>query len=209
MASKPDSSSAYAAAPPTYEQATGMAGAGPQMPPMAHSQHQTAPPPMGFHPIVHPPTATNYYPGQEPPPVQVIHSEYHTLSNRSWGFFYSVLIHFCTFFFSGTILVQPAVGPYPTPTTCPHCLKSIRTEVRYDPNARTHLFALILCLLWVFIYLRRYIFVSHEELIRFFDVSFSCFPCCLLPYCIAGCNDTNHYCPSCGHFVGTYNLDRF
>lgn len=29
-------------------------------------------------------------------------------------------------------------------------------------------------------------------------------PCAVLPYCCTGCQNCNHYCPSCGTFLGTY-----
>lgn len=48
-----------------------------------------------------------------------------------------------------TVIVMPPTpyGPHPQDVQCPYCQNYTRTRVQYNPNSRTHLFALILCLL--------------------------------------------------------------
>ncbi|XP_005188418.1 lipopolysaccharide-induced tumor necrosis factor-alpha factor homolog [Musca domestica] len=79
------------------------------------------------------------------------------------------------------VITQPTTvyGPTPVDVQCPYCHNICRTRLRAKPNSRTHLFALILCLLQLY--------------------------CCVcLPYCIASCMDTNHYCGMCDRYLGTY-----
>ncbi|XP_033329851.2 lipopolysaccharide-induced tumor necrosis factor-alpha factor homolog [Megalopta genalis] len=68
-------------------------------------------------------------------------------------------------------------GPESQRMTCPRCRAEISTRVETESNTKTHLFALLLCVfgLWC------------------------CVPC---PYCINSCMTQNHYCPSCGSFLG-------
>ncbi|KAJ8925138.1 hypothetical protein NQ315_001320 [Exocentrus adspersus] len=67
-------------------------------------------------------------------------------------------------------------GPHPTSTVCPSCHSQIATNVKTEATTRTHLFALLLCLVG----------------------------CCCIPYCIDSCQSQNHYCPNCGAYLGTY-----
>ncbi|XP_013108746.1 lipopolysaccharide-induced tumor necrosis factor-alpha factor homolog [Stomoxys calcitrans] len=79
------------------------------------------------------------------------------------------------------VITQPVTtyGPTPIDVQCPYCHNICRTRVRSTPTSRTHLFALILCLLQLY--------------------------CCIcLPYCISSCMNTNHYCGMCDHYLGTY-----
>jgi len=71
-------------------------------------------------------------------------------------------------------------GPESTPMTCPHCQASISTRVTADANTKTHLFALLLCIvgLWC------------------------CVPC---PYCMDGCLVKKHFCPACNTYLGQYD----
>ncbi|XP_021934130.1 lipopolysaccharide-induced tumor necrosis factor-alpha factor-like isoform X2 [Zootermopsis nevadensis] len=79
-----------------------------------------------------------------------------------------------------TVIVQaPMLGSAPCNLQCPSCHASVQTRVDYEPNTKTHLFALLLCLI--------------------------CCPCALIPYCTDSCKSANHYCPSCGTFLGTYS----
>ncbi|CAD7076767.1 unnamed protein product [Hermetia illucens] len=71
------------------------------------------------------------------------------------------------------------VGPDPVRCICPSCGAHILTKMKYEPNTRTHVVALILCL-------------------------FICWPCVCLPYCMDSCQNANHYCPNCDAFIGTY-----
>ncbi|EDW61428.1 lipopolysaccharide-induced tumor necrosis factor-alpha factor homolog [Drosophila virilis] len=80
-----------------------------------------------------------------------------------------------------TVIVVPSspYGPDPQDVQCPFCHNYTRTRVSYRPNSRTHLIALVLCLLQLY--------------------------CCVcLPYCISSCMNTNHYCGMCDHYLGTY-----
>ncbi|KAH8401838.1 hypothetical protein KR009_008207 [Drosophila setifemur] len=81
-----------------------------------------------------------------------------------------------------TVVVVPSspYGPEPQDILCPHCHNYARTRVSYKPNSRTHLIALVLCL-------------------------FQLYCCVCLPYCIASCMNTNHYCGMCDRYLGTYD----
>lgn len=48
-----------------------------------------------------------------------------------------------------TVIVMPPTpfGPHPQDVQCPYCHNYTRTRVSYNPNSRTHLIALVLCLL--------------------------------------------------------------
>lgn len=48
-----------------------------------------------------------------------------------------------------TVIVLPPTpyGPHPQDVQCPFCHNYTRTRVSYKPNSRTHLVALVLCLL--------------------------------------------------------------
>ncbi|KAJ8970698.1 hypothetical protein NQ317_000596 [Molorchus minor] len=70
------------------------------------------------------------------------------------------------------------LGPLPASLTCPSCHAQITTNVESESNTRTHLFALILCLVF--------------------------FPCVCVPYCIDSCKNQNHYCPHCHAFIGRH-----
>lgn len=64
----------------------------------------------------------------------------------------------------------------PTSMVCPSCRERIVTKVRYEAGTKTHLFALLICLVF--------------------------WPCVCVPYCVDSCNNANHYCPNCGSFIG-------
>lgn len=78
-----------------------------------------------------------------------------------------------------TIIVAPNVGPDPTMVRCPSCRESVVSRMEYENSTRTHVAAGILCIL-------------------------GCWLCCCFPYCMDSCRNGNHYCPSCGAFLGTY-----
>ncbi|XP_063240053.1 lipopolysaccharide-induced tumor necrosis factor-alpha factor homolog [Bacillus rossius redtenbacheri] len=71
------------------------------------------------------------------------------------------------------------LGSASTTIQCPSCHATVKTRVEREATTRTHLIALVMCL-------------------------FVCWPCCLFPYCIDSCKGANHYCPSCGAYVGAY-----
>lgn len=67
-------------------------------------------------------------------------------------FFFFFQFHFLFWFFLfNTVVVQlvpqsPPVGPASTSLTCPSCKALISTKVNYAPSVKTHVIALILCL---------------------------------------------------------------
>ncbi|XP_017479572.1 PREDICTED: lipopolysaccharide-induced tumor necrosis factor-alpha factor homolog, partial [Rhagoletis zephyria] len=76
------------------------------------------------------------------------------------------------------------LGPEPTIVSCPACHVTKLTRIDYEPSARTHLMAAILCIVGLW--------------------------CCVcLPYCAESCMSTNHYCGNCNKFLGTYNGGGF
>ncbi|KAL7736092.1 hypothetical protein ACLKA6_003828 [Drosophila palustris] len=70
------------------------------------------------------------------------------------------------------------VGRDPTLVRCPSCRNDVFTTVLTTPTGRTHMFALLLCLV-------------------------GCWPCVCIPYCMDSCKASNHYCPVCNAFVGS------
>uniref|UniRef100_A0A9I3CK13 LITAF domain-containing protein n=1 Tax=Anopheles culicifacies TaxID=139723 RepID=A0A9I3CK13_9DIPT len=77
------------------------------------------------------------------------------------------------------IVTSPQVGPKPTTINCPSCRAHVVTRLEYETTTKTHLCAFLLC-------------------------CFLCWPCACVPYCSASCRNANHYCPSCGSFIGTH-----
>ncbi|XP_047535527.1 lipopolysaccharide-induced tumor necrosis factor-alpha factor homolog [Vanessa atalanta] len=71
------------------------------------------------------------------------------------------------------------MSPNPSPYVCRSCNQQIITRVERTPSLRTHLFALMLCIL-------------------------GCWPCVCLPYCVDTCNNAEHYCTNCNAYVGSY-----
>ncbi|XP_060696361.1 lipopolysaccharide-induced tumor necrosis factor-alpha factor homolog [Hemiscyllium ocellatum] len=78
-----------------------------------------------------------------------------------------------------TVYVQPRqLGFQPSQTICSSCNQSIVTRVVYSPGALTWLSCGGLFLI-------------------------GCgFGCCLIPFCIDGLQDVEHYCPNCGVNIG-------
>ncbi|CAH4015210.1 unnamed protein product [Pieris brassicae] len=69
------------------------------------------------------------------------------------------------------------LGPETSTITCPHCGSTVKTRVRYTTTARTHI-AAALC-------------------------GFICC-CCCIPYCSSSAKNTDHFCPNCLKYLGTY-----
>ncbi|XP_030573042.1 lipopolysaccharide-induced tumor necrosis factor-alpha factor homolog [Drosophila novamexicana] len=76
-------------------------------------------------------------------------------------------------------VAQNHLGRVPTVATCPSCQARLLTTVKHEPSTKTHLLALLICL-----------------------VGGIC--CCCVPYCVDSCQSAVHTCSSCGAFVGTY-----
>ncbi|CAH0699084.1 unnamed protein product [Spodoptera exigua] len=72
---------------------------------------------------------------------------------------------------------KPLLGPANTVTTCQFCHASIKTAVKYTTTARTHMAAALCGLL--------------------------CCLCCV-PYGSDSAKNTDHYCPNCERYLGTY-----
>ncbi|CAJ0598320.1 unnamed protein product [Cylicocyclus nassatus] len=62
---------------------------------------------------------------------------------------------------------------------CPHCNQQIITRISPRPGA----FAYFLCVIMIL---------------------FGCWLCCFIPFCIEGCQDTEHRCPNCDRVLGIY-----
>ncbi|KAH8348096.1 hypothetical protein KR084_004025 [Drosophila pseudotakahashii] len=85
------------------------------------------------------------------------------------------------------ILTQPQVmqappnvlGGVPSMATCPSCGVRRQTKVEFEPSTKTHLLALLICMLGGIC-------------------------CCCIPYCTDSCQSAKHTCSSCGAYVGTY-----
>ncbi|CAB3258136.1 unnamed protein product [Arctia plantaginis] len=76
-------------------------------------------------------------------------------------------------------VVMQQMGPRSTTIVCKSCNHQIQTRVEFQPTTKTHLFALVLCLI-------------------------GCWPFACLPYCMDSCNSADHYCPSCNAYIGSY-----
>lgn len=73
------------------------------------------------------------------------------------------------------------LGPRPSKVTCPECGERRRTRMHFTSNRKTHIFAVILCLLgW-------------------------CCCACTVPYCMRSCKTGHHYCAKCNRFLGSYD----
>ncbi|KAK3090978.1 hypothetical protein FSP39_016178 [Pinctada imbricata] len=84
------------------------------------------------------------------------------------------------------VMAQPVVAGMmfreaPVAMQCPYCSASITTSTTYETGTMTWVIAGILLLfgLWL--------------------------GCCLIPFCVDGCKDVIHRCPSCNQVVGKYN----
>lgn len=80
-----------------------------------------------------------------------------------------------------TIIVGiPVYGIGPTTVNCANCHQTVVSNVSYRPGLLTWLLVFGLFL-------------------------FGCgFGCCLIPLCVDGCQDVEHYCPNCKTLLGTY-----
>ncbi|XP_053962590.1 lipopolysaccharide-induced tumor necrosis factor-alpha factor-like isoform X3 [Anastrepha ludens] len=84
-----------------------------------------------------------------------------------------------------TVIIQTShpmlvpVSSEPTRIVCPSCHAQVLTTVKHQVTTRTHVWALILCLI-------------------------CCWPCVCVPYCMNSCQNANHYCPNCNAFIGSY-----
>ncbi|KAJ8734074.1 hypothetical protein PYW07_014625 [Mythimna separata] len=73
--------------------------------------------------------------------------------------------------------VKQLLGPENTVTTCQFCHASVKTAVKYTTTSRTHMAAA----LW----------------------GIMCCLCCI-PYGAESAKNSDHYCPNCQRYLGTY-----
>merc|ERR1712080_25912 len=72
---------------------------------------------------------------------------------------------------------QPVVyDAFPKNVICPNCHQNVTTTCAYETGTMTYLVALLLCFLIC--------------------------PCFWVPFCIDGCKDVHHTCPSCHTEIG-------
>ncbi|XP_041973083.1 lipopolysaccharide-induced tumor necrosis factor-alpha factor homolog [Aricia agestis] len=77
------------------------------------------------------------------------------------------------------VVVSNHMGTDPSHFVCRSCNQHVITRLERRPAVRTHLFALLLCVLGFW-------------------------PCVCLPYCMDSCNNADHYCPNCDSYIGSY-----
>ena len=95
--------------------------------------------------------------------------------------FRSTFFSFLGFSPPPAIVVQPVVtflGHKPSTTQCMKCRQQVITTVRYEISGMTWLVAFLICVFGGFI------------------------GCCLIPFCVPGCQDAVHTCPSCHTTLG-------
>ncbi|CAH2979558.1 unnamed protein product [Chilo suppressalis] len=76
------------------------------------------------------------------------------------------------------INVVRIMGSAPSSYICKSCNMNIITRTEVKPATKTHLFALLLCVLGLW-------------------------PCVCVPYCVDSCQSIDHYCPNCSAYIGT------
>jgi lipopolysaccharide-induced tumor necrosis factor-alpha factor len=74
------------------------------------------------------------------------------------------------------------IGRNPVPIQCPRCHQNVVTAVQYENGGGTWLIAALIC---------------------FFG---GIFGCCLIPFCVPGCQDAVHSCPACRSPIGRRNV---
>ncbi|XP_060063399.1 cell death-inducing p53-target protein 1 homolog isoform X2 [Ylistrum balloti] len=83
------------------------------------------------------------------------------------------------------VVAQPAVTVVqqfresPVHTRCPHCQAEVVTATQFETGTFTWIICLVLCIV-------------------------GCIPCCVIPFCVDGCKDVIHICPSCQQTVSRY-----
>ncbi|XP_035743333.1 uncharacterized protein LOC118451167 isoform X1 [Vespa mandarinia] len=91
-------------------------------------------------------------------------------------------IQLSPYFTEEDLSVSPSANswsPRPIATICTRCLALVITLTEVRRSNIVHLSAFLLCLC-------------------------GCWPCCMIPYCLNSCKNTDHYCPICHTYLGTY-----
>ncbi|CAJ0934776.1 unnamed protein product, partial [Mesorhabditis belari] len=82
--------------------------------------------------------------------------------------------------FQQPIPIDPrSLGPYPTVVTCPNCKQVNPTTTFAEPGLLTWLVCCGTAIIGLW-------------------------PCCLLPFCVDSCQDSEHRCGKCKKYIGTY-----
>ncbi|KAG8558416.1 hypothetical protein GDO81_016983 [Engystomops pustulosus] len=87
-----------------------------------------------------------------------------------------------------TVIVSPVtttvvVGTFadtPAACTCPVCRQNVVSRVEYNTGLLTWLLFGLLLLIGCWL------------------------GCCLIPFCVDGCKDVDHFCPNCNHHLSKY-----
>lgn len=124
MSSKAEAAEAGVVYPPLPRAPEG------QYPP-SYDQATGPPPQPGFHAV---PLQQAQYPNQP-----VLQSEFnlHAISSHN-------ITNFCKI---AAVIMAPPIGPHSTRTQCRSCQADISTRISHDTSTRTHLFALLCCLM--------------------------------------------------------------
>jgi lipopolysaccharide-induced tumor necrosis factor-alpha factor len=89
--------------------------------------------------------------------------------------------------YAQTTVIYPVMGTaflgrYPASVQCQGCHQSVVTVVQHESGAGTWLISLLICLFG------------------------GVFGCCLIPFCVPGCQDAVHVCPACQSVIGRRNI---
>jgi hypothetical protein len=77
------------------------------------------------------------------------------------------------------VLDLSVLGALPALTNCPHCQRTVLSNVRYEYGGCTWLSCFVMGL-------------------------FGAGPFCFIPFCVNDLKDAIHYCPSCGKIMVKY-----
>ncbi|XP_061081005.1 lipopolysaccharide-induced tumor necrosis factor-alpha factor homolog [Conger conger] len=80
---------------------------------------------------------------------------------------------------SRVVLVPGGLSEFPSQTQCPFCQQLVVSHVEYNSGLLTWLICGALTIV-------------------------GCWPCCLIPFCVDGCQDVYHRCPSCNNLLYVY-----
>ncbi|KAJ8338104.1 hypothetical protein SKAU_G00370700 [Synaphobranchus kaupii] len=77
------------------------------------------------------------------------------------------------------VILLPGLSELPSQTQCPHCHQLVLSRTEHKPG----LLAWLIC--------------GSLALV-------GCWPCCLIPFCVDGCQDVDHRCPNCNNLLFVY-----